>query len=130
MLTASSIAFNNSSDYRLKQDIKPIQNPLERLMKLKPKNYRFIADVEDESCCECYFDGFLAHEVQEILPMIVTGEKDDPNQMQQMDYSKLTPICVGAIQELNKKVDEQQILIDKQQILIDSLISRLDKLNF
>ena len=143
MLTASTIAFNTSSDYRLKQDIKPIQNPLERLMKLKPKNYRFIADAEDECCCECYFDGFLAHEVQEILPMIVTGEKDDPNQMQQMDYSKLTPICVGAIQELNEKVDKMQLIIDaqqevnekvdKMQLMIDSqqkmiemLLGRLD----
>ena len=133
MLTGSTIAFNTSSDYRLKQDVIPIQNPLERLMKLKPKNYRFIADVEDECCCNCYMDGFIAHEIQEILPMIVTGEKDDPNQMQQMDYSKLTPICVGSIQELNEKIEKQQILIDKQQILIDSqyemikmLISRLE----
>ena len=133
MLTGSTIAFNTSSDYRLKQDVIPIQNPLERLMKLKPKNYRFIADVESESCCECYFDGFIAHEVQEILPMIVTGKKDDPNQMQQMDYSKLTPICVGAIQELNEKVDKMHLIIDTQQKMIDSqqkmiemLMSRLD----
>lgn len=126
MLTGSTIAFNNSSDYRLKQDIKPIQNPLERLLKLKPKNYRFIADVEDESCCECYFDGFLAHEVQEVLPMIVTGKKDDPNQMQQMDYSKLTPICVGAIQEVNEKIDKMQLIIDAQQKMIEMLMSRLD----
>ena len=43
-----------------------------------------------------------------------------------MDYSKLIPSLTGAVQELNKKVDEQQILIDKQQILIDSLIKRLE----
>jgi len=112
MLTASTVAFNQSSDYRLKQDIIPIQNPLERLMKLQPKNYRFIADANDESCCECYFDGFLAHEVENIVPMAVTGIKDDPNMMQQLDYSKFTPICVGAIQELNEKINNQQKLID------------------
>jgi hypothetical protein len=126
MNTASSIAFNNSSDYRLKQDIIPIENPLERLMKLKPKNYRFIADAQDESCCHCYFDGFLAHEVQDIIPMAVCGVKDDPDNFQQLDYSKFTPLLTGAVQELNEKVEKQQILIDKQQILIDSLMKRLE----
>jgi len=126
MLTGSSIAFNTTSDYRLKQDIIPIQNPLERLMKLQPKNYRFIADAKDESCCDCYFDGFLAHEVQDIVPMAITGDKDDPNQMQVMDYSKLTPICVGAIQEVNEKVDKMQLIIDNQQKIIEMLIKRIE----
>jgi hypothetical protein len=128
MLTGSSIAFTTTSDYRLKQDIIPIQNPLERLMKLQPKNYRFIADAKDECCCECYFDGFLAHEVQDIIPMVVMGVKDDPDNFQQIDYSKLTPICVGAIQDLNKKVDKMQLIIDNQQQLINILITRLDNL--
>jgi hypothetical protein len=135
MLSGSMIAFNNTSDYRLKQDIQPLTDSLERLMKLKPKNYRFIADAQDESCCNCYFDGFLAHEVSDIIPMAVTGVKDDPDNFQQLDYSKFTPLLTGAVQELNEKVekqqiliDNQQILIDKQQILIDSLIKRLDKL--
>ena len=119
MVTASLIAFNTTSDYRLKQDIVPIKNPLERLMKLQPKNYRYIADVADECCCDCYFDGFIAHEIQEIIPMCVSGIKDDPDQMQSMDYSKLTPICVGALQELNDKVDKQQEMINKQQEMID-----------
>ena len=126
MLTASSIAFNTTSDYRLKQDIIPIQNPLERLMKLKPKNYRFIADAKDESCCECYFDGFLAHEAQDIVPMAVSGVKDDPDNFQQMDYSKLTPICVGAIQEVNEKIDKMQLIIDNQQKIIEMLIKRIE----
>jgi hypothetical protein len=126
MLTSSTVAFNQSSDYRLKQDVIPIQNPLERLMKLQPKNYRFIKDVEDESCCECYFDGFLAHEVSEIIPMAVTGLKDDPDNFQQLDYSKLTPICVGAIQEVNEKLDKMQLIIDTQQKMIEILMTKLD----
>ena len=51
--------------------------------------------------------------------MCVSGIKDDPDQMQSMDYSKLTPICVGALQELNDKVDKQQEMINKQQEMID-----------
>jgi len=126
MLTNATVAFNTSSDYRLKQDIVTIKNPLERLMKLQPKNYRYIADVADENCCDCYFDGFIAHEIQEIYPMCVSGIKDDPDQMQSIDYSKLTPICVGSIQELNNKVNSQQLLIDTQYKLIQNLIERLD----
>ena len=126
MLTASSIAFNSTSDYRLKQDIKPLEKSLERLMKLQPKSYRFIKDVEDECCCNCYFDGFLAHEVSDIIPMAVSGVKDDPDNFQQMDYSKLTPLLTGAVQELNEKVDKMQLIIDSQQKMIEMLLGRLD----
>lgn len=73
-----------------------------------------------------FFQGFLAHEVENIIPNIVNGVKDDPNMMQQLDYSKFTPLLTGAVQELNEKVEKQQILIDKQQILIDSLMKRLE----
>ena len=101
-------------------------------MKLQPKNYRYIADVADEYCCDCYIDGFIAHEIQEIIPICVTGIKDDPDQMQSIDYSKLTPICVGAIQELNEKlnekVDKMQLLIDSQYDMIKNLMTRLENL--
>ena len=126
MASTSTVAFNTSSDYRLKQDIVPIKNPLERLMKLQPKNYRFIADALDECCCDCYIDGFIAHEIQEIIPICVSGVKDDPEQMQAIDYSKLTPICVGAIQELNNKVDKMQELINSQYEMIKILMTRLE----
>ena len=53
--------------------------------------------------------GFIAHEVQEIIPLVVTGEKDavnpDGTELHQgVDYSKLTAVLVKAIQELSAKV--------------------------
>ena len=126
MLTTSTVAFNTSSDYRLKQDIEPIKNPLERLLKLKPVNYRFIHDVE-EGYENFIFDGFIAHEVEDIIPMAVSGTKDDPNIMQQLDYSKFTPLLTGALQELNDKVDKQQEMINKQQEMIDKQQEMIDK---
>jgi hypothetical protein len=60
--------------------------------------------------------------------MCVSGVKDDPENFQQMDYSKLTPICVGAIQELNQKVDKMQELIDSQYDIIKMLMTRIEKL--
>jgi len=126
MSSPSTVTYANSSDYRLKQDITHLDDALDSLMLLKPVIYRMKHDVE--AGYNMFFHGFLAHEVENIIPNIVSGIKDDPNMMQQLDYSKFTPLLTGAVQELNKKVEKQQILIDKQQILIDSLISRLDKL--
>lgn len=68
-VTAAATAFNTSSDYRLKQDITPIDDPLDRLNALKPINFAWISTGQRQ-------DGFLAHEVQEIVPDAVTGAKD------------------------------------------------------
>jgi hypothetical protein len=50
-------------------------------------------------------DGVIAHELQEVLPYAVTGEKD-AKEMQSVDYSKLVPVLVKAIQELSEKVKQ------------------------
>ena len=119
MGSPSQVNYNTTSDYRLKQDIEPLKDSLERVMLLQPKTYRFKHDVE-AGYNDFIFDGFLAHECENIVPMCVSGKKDDPDMMQQLDYGKLTPILTGAIQELNNKVDSQQLIIDKMQTLIDS----------
>jgi hypothetical protein len=49
-------------------------------------------------------DGVVAHELQEVVPYAVTGEKDG-EQMQSVDYSKLVPILVQAIQELKAEIE-------------------------
>ena len=124
MFSASEVRFNQTSDYRLKQDIIDIPNPLERLLKLKPKNYRYIKNVEENDFR--ISEGFIAHEVEEILPSAVSGTKDDPENFQMLDYSSFTPLLTGAVQELNEKVDKMQLIIDTQQKMIDILIGRLD----
>lgn len=126
MFSASEVRFNQTSDYRLKQDIIDIPNPLERLLKLKPKNYRYIKNVEENDFR--ISEGFIAHEVEDILPSAVSGTKDDPENFQMLDYSSFTPICVGAIQELNEKVDKMQLIIDSQQKMIDILMGRLNNI--
>ena len=49
--------------------------------------------------------GVLAHELQEVIPYAVTGEKDG-ERMQGVDYSKIVPVLVKAIQELNEKIKQ------------------------
>ena len=102
--TAPSTNYNTSSDYRLKEDYQVIINPLEKINKLKPINFKWV-DFDTR------IDGFLAHEVNEVVPNAITGEKDAVDQnndpiYQQIDQSKLIPIMVAAIQELSRKFSE------------------------
>jgi hypothetical protein len=54
--------------------------------------------------------GVVAHELKEILPYAVTGEKDD-KEMQSVDYSKLVPIMLKAIQELSKELNDLKAIV-------------------
>ena len=76
---------------------------LNRVSELKPSRFNFITD-EDKTV-----DGFLAHEVQDIVPEAITGEKDAVDEdgnpdYQGIDQSKLVPLLVGAIQELEARI--------------------------
>jgi hypothetical protein len=101
----SNVSFNESSDYRLKENIVNITDGITRLKQLIPRRFNWIADSTNT-----LRDGFLAHEVSPIIPEAVTGEKDaleedgsiDP---QQIDYSKLTPLLTAALQESISKIE-------------------------
>ncbi len=69
-VTGSSTSYNTSSDYRLKENVVEMTGALDRVSQLKPSRFNFIADADKT------VDGFLAHEVQEIVPEAITGEKD------------------------------------------------------
>lgn len=101
----SNAFFNTSSDYRLKSNIQPLTNALSKIEKLKPSKYTWLCDLKES-------EGFIAHELQEVIPYAVTGKKDaikedgsiDP---QQVDLSKVVPLLTAAIQELKAIVDAQ-----------------------
>ena len=101
----SITSFSQSSDYRLKENVLPISNALEKIELLHPKVYNFIMSPDVE------MHGFLAHELAEVVPYAVIGEKDAVDdegniRPQQVDYSKLTGLLVGAVQELSARVKE------------------------
>jgi len=99
----SSTTYNTSSDYRLKENIKPMKNGLDRLNKLNPVSF----DWKETGINS---EGFLAHEVDEVFSDCVYGEKDG-DEIQSMDYGRITPLLVKAIQE--------------QQTIIEDLKSRI-----
>ena len=99
----SSVAYVTSSDYRLKENVTLLTGAIDRLNQLKPSRFNFITDPENT------VDGFLAHEVSDIVPEAVSGEKDAVNENgdiepQGIDQSKLVPLLVASIQELSAKV--------------------------
>ena len=97
--SASATAFNTSSDYRLKQDVEYNWNATEKLLQLKPATFAFKADPSTR------IEGFMAHELQEHSPNAVTGEKDG-EEMQSVDHSKLVPLLVKTVQELEARIAE------------------------
>jgi len=100
----SATAFNTSSDYRLKENVDYTWDATTRLKQLKPARFNWI---EDET--NTLVDGFIAHEVTSVVPEAVCGAKDavdsDSNpEYQGIDQSKLVPLLVKTIQELEARI--------------------------
>jgi hypothetical protein len=123
---SNTISYTSSSDYRLKEDDVPMTGATERVKALRPINFAWKSDGSR-------VDGFLAHEVQEIVPEAISGTKDamrdeeyevtpavlddDGNVVtkavmgtrsvpdyQGIDQSKLVPLLVKTIQELEARI--------------------------
>ena len=103
--SGSATAYNTSSDYRLKENVTPIDGAASVVKNLLPVNFTWKANPSLGSV-----SGFLAHEVQAIIPQAVTGEKDAFNadgtiKPQSIDHSMLVPILTAAIKELTARVE-------------------------
>ena len=109
-VSTTGTAFNETSDYRVKENIVDLVNSISKIKQLKPKQFNFIIEPETT------VDGFIAHEVQEIVPLAVTGAKDavdeDGNDvLQGIDTSKLIPLLTGALQEAIAKIENLETRI-------------------
>ena len=109
--TNTATSYNTSSDYRLKENIAPMTGALAKVAQLKPVTYTWKATGE-------LSQGFIAHELQAVVPDCVTGEKDavetytdeDGNEQtrikpQGVDTSFLVATLTAAIQELKAELD-------------------------
>jgi hypothetical protein len=109
---ATTTSYVTSSDYRLKENVAPMTGALEKVAALKPVTYTWKADGSAGQ-------GFIAHELQEVVPDCVTGtkdavDKDGKPQYQGVDTSFLIATLTAALQE--------------QQALIQDLTTRLTTL--
>jgi hypothetical protein len=94
--SGSATAFNTSSDYRLKEDLQDFTG-LDMISKIPVYDFKWKSDKSRSY-------GVMAHELEEVLPQAVTGEKD-AEQMQSVDYSKIVPLLIKSIQELKKEIE-------------------------
>ena len=102
-VTTSSTVYGTSSDYRLKENVTADWDATTRLKQLNPVRFNFIADADTT------VDGFLAHEVQDVVPEAISGTKDEVDEdgnpvMQGIDQSKIVPLLVKTIQELEARI--------------------------
>ena len=98
LVNGSGVTYNTSSDYRLKENQVSISDAISKVKQLKPYTFNFKSDSTTK------IDGFFAHEAQEVVPHAVSGEKDG-EQMQSMDYGKLTPLLTAALQEAISEIE-------------------------
>ena len=103
--SGSSVAYQTSSDYRLKENITPMTGALAKVLQLKPVNFKWKTDGRDGQ-------GFIAHELQAVVPDCVGGTKDavdadgNPN-YQGIDTSFLVATLTAALQETKALIDTQ-----------------------
>ena len=120
-LSATSVNYSTSSDYRLKNNITYNFDATTRLKQLKPARFSWNHDTTNT-----LIDGFLAHEVSHdadgnaLVPEAITGEKDATNEdgsikAQSIDQSKLIPLLVKTIQELEARISSQETNINDLQ---------------
>jgi hypothetical protein len=107
-----SVSYNTTSDYRLKDNVVDLDNALVRVNQLKPRRFSWRANPS------IITEGFIAHEVAEIIPEVITGEKDAVDAKgeivpQNIDHSKLIPILTAAIKELSSELSILRDRIDK-----------------
>ena len=100
----SATSYITSSDYRLKENIQPMAGALAKVAALKPCTYTWKVDGSDGQ-------GFIAHELAEVCPDAVTGEKDAVNEdgsikPQGVDTSFLVATLTAAIQEQQAMIEE------------------------
>lgn len=106
----SSTTYATSSDYRLKENIAPMTGALDTVAQLKPCTYTWKATgIESQ--------GFIAHELQAVIPEAVTGEKDAVNEdgsikPQGIDTSFIVATLTAAIQELKTEVNSLKAEVD------------------
>jgi hypothetical protein len=96
-VTTSGTTYTTTSDIRLKQDIEPLE-ATDKLMQMNPVSYSWKADPDGPRSM-----GFIAQEMRSVMPEAVSTGDDD---MMSMDYGRITPILVSALQDAHRKIEQ------------------------
>ena len=105
--TASGISYQTTSDRRLKKDIETITDGTDKLMAMNPVTHGWKADPEADAV-----HGFIAQEMMDIVPEAVAGDPES-DEMMSMDYGRITPVIVAALQDAIKEIQELKTRINE-----------------
>lgn len=103
--TCTATDFNTTSDHRLKENVTDLPNATDYIERLRVVEYNFKNKEEREV-------GLIAHELQSVLPNLVSGEKDG-EEYQTISLYKLVPYLIKTIQESNEKIEDLQSQINE-----------------
>ena len=103
----SGLTYTTTSDRRLKDNIQTITDGTDKLMAMNPVTHGWKADPEADTV-----HGFIAQEMQEIVPEAVSGDPES-DEMMSMDYGRITPVLVAALQDAHKKIMELEERINE-----------------
>ena len=118
--SGSATSYITSSDYRLKENIAPMTGALDKITKLKPVTYTWKADGSDGQ-------GFIAHELQSVVPDCVIGEKDAVETYTDEEGNEQTRIKPQGI-DTSFLVATLTAAIQEQQTIINDLKARIETL--
>ena len=107
VVSTSGTTYNTTSDIRLKTDIRPILDATDKLMNMNPVTHKWKEDPDGDTV-----HGFIAQEMQKISPESVHGKPDD-EMMMGMDYGRITPIIVAALQDAIEEINTLKQRISK-----------------
>lgn len=104
VMYGSAVQYQTTSDYRIKENVQNLTGGIDKVKLLKPKAFNFIGESDRP------VEGFIAHEVKEVAPSIVTGEKDAVDEFgdplyQGLDQTGLIPILTSALKEAIEKIE-------------------------
>ena len=106
-VNSTGTTYNTTSDRRLKDNIKPISDATDKLMDMKPVTHTWIDNPDEPQV-----HGFIAQEMQEVIPEAVSGDAES-DEMMSMDYGRITPVIVAALQDALNEIKELKTRIDE-----------------
>ena len=110
-VTTVGTTYTTSSDRRLKDNIETITGGTDKLMAMNPVTHGWKADPEADTV-----HGFIAQEMMDIVPEAVSGDPEGEDMMS-MDYGRITPVLVAALQDAHKKIAELEIRLNELEVL-------------
>jgi len=117
MLKKSGNILKLSSDARLKDNIIPLQNSLEKVLKLQGVNFTWLNDPS-----KTLDIGFIAQDVEEVVPELVI--KDNNDGMLSVKYQNISALLVESVKEQQKEIESLKAKIEKLEKLIEQLMNQ------